>query len=113
MEWFKELPVELQAAAYTAGEEHAWGRADALKVLSWLAQRGFIVFGIDIWLPTVPGPTIPTPYVYDWDMEANSGGRLSPSQNAIEFISSFKWAADDKYCQELPYFAIGPVELRH
>jgi hypothetical protein len=110
MKWFNELPAELRASAYPAGEEHAWNRGDALKVLSWLEQRGLVVLGVDVWIPTILGPTIPAPYVYDWDIDAVR--EPSAPQRASEFVSSFKWHPADEHRQELPYFAIGPVELR-
>jgi hypothetical protein len=63
-----------------------------------------VVLGVDIWLPTDPGPTIPTPFVYDWSLR---GDLESPAyaREAEEFIRNFQWDKDDHQSMPFePYF---------
>ncbi len=74
-------------------------------------KKHFAVVGVDIWLPTNPGPTIPAPFVYDWSLRADHS---SPTYavGAVEFIRNFKWAETDSSHQGLePYFnlTVGPA----
>lgn len=67
-------------------------------------MRHFRVIGVDVWLPTTPGPTIPTPYVYDWNL---SSDRVTPEypRTAVDFIQTFEWSEDDTSHRGLePYF---------
>jgi hypothetical protein len=100
MEWLKLLPPELARVAYRAGAEAAWSRADAIRVVEFLKARGYVVLGVDIWLPTRPGPTIPTPFVYDWSSD-------SAASRPDEFIRNFRWAdLDEKHHGIEPFFNI-------
>jgi hypothetical protein len=97
--WAQSLPAALQARAYRAGAEHAWAREDALAVIAALAARGHTVIGVDVWLATDPGPTIPGPFVYDWS--AAQGG------TAAQFIAGFAWdPADTSHGGQPPWFAL-------
>jgi hypothetical protein len=94
------LPRDLCDAAYRSGSERAWNRADALRVLQILKDNDYIVLGVDIWIPTVPGPRIPIPFVYDWDIER-------AERSASEFVRAFEWdAADVSHSGKEPYFNI-------
>lgn len=83
----------------------AWPRADAIKVLNILHESGFVVLGVDVWIATNPGPTIPTPYIYDWQLgpdQASVGGAAS----ALEFVQDFQWDhRDQSHGGREPYFA--------
>ena len=105
MHWFNDLPARLRLSAYRSGVEAAWSRADALEVIAMLKQRGFYILGVDIWLPTIPGPTIPTPFIYDWN-EAHVGDYPNIAPTASEFVSSFAWDPTDANRHECPYFCI-------
>ena len=104
-EWLVHIPEGPRSRAYRADGEFAWSRDDAIRVAEVLRNKGFAVIGVDIWLPTDPGPTIPTPFVYDWSQEA---GRVG----AVDFIGDFKWADEDSRHKDLePYFNLTVVPL--
>jgi hypothetical protein len=104
--WETLLPEHLLQAAYrSSGGEYAWKLEDALVVLKLLSSGGCVVLGVDVWLPTDPGPTIPTPYVYDWDLE--NQGRSGEGQSAVDFVRTFQWDPTDTSAQGMPpYFNI-------
>jgi hypothetical protein len=117
MSWLLKLPESLRVAAYYAGEEVAWPAESAINVIECATNLGVAVCGVEVWLPTVPGPTIPTPYVYVWETDerkpeedwrnfvrrANSG--------AAVYIRGFAWAAGDKAHKGLePYFNLDMVD---
>jgi hypothetical protein len=108
MDWHKVIPADLRATAYESGPECAWNRGDALRVADVLSENGYVVLGVDIWLPTVPGPTILTPFVYDWFLEwaqrANPPSTEYP-KTAKDFIRTFEWdPADNSHQGMQPYF---------
>ncbi|MGD0634409.1 MAG: hypothetical protein ABSA13_09060 [Beijerinckiaceae bacterium] len=90
--WVSILPLDILKRAYRASNgELAWPGTDATAVVKILQANGFSILGVDIWLPTRPRPTIPTPFVYDW-----SAAYAIP---ALEFISewslgSTSWLAE-------------------
>ena len=47
--------------------------------------------GVDIWLPTDPGPTIPRHFVYDWSSETHDVRFAT----AAQFIAGFEWDKED------------------
>jgi hypothetical protein len=105
-EWEHLLPEDLRKAAYKAGLESAWCRQDALRIVDILSSNGYLILGIDIWIPTDPGPTIPTPFVYDWSAEAASRTSRYPN-SAAEFIRTFEWDPSDKSHRGMePYFNV-------
>jgi hypothetical protein len=112
MDWYKLLPDDLRAAAYESkGGEYAWNKTDALRVIDILSQNGYTILGVDIWLPTDPGPTIPTPFVYDWTLRADQD---LPSQEyprtAEDLVRKFKWDPTDKSHNDMaPYFNFGAI----
>jgi hypothetical protein len=103
MEWYSELSKDLVDVAYKAGNEMAWSRQDAIRVIEILEAAGYVILGVDVWLPTRPGPTIPTPYVYDWSAESRGSSPGYPN-SAAEFIKSFVWDPTDKSRGREPYF---------
>lgn len=106
MDWDKLLSDDLRAAAYKSKREYAWNRADALRVVDVLLLNGYVVLGVDIWLRTDPGPTIPTPFVYDWDLRADAPSKEYP-KSAESFIRTFEWdPADNNHNGMPPYFNI-------
>lgn len=107
-DWLAHIPQRLQTSAYRVGDELAWPRELAMRVVEVLKSRHFIVIGVDIWLPTIPGPTIPTPFVYDWSLDRSP----AHATRAVEFIRDFKWADDDTDHQGLePYFNLTVMKL--
>jgi hypothetical protein len=105
MDWLPSVPLHLLQRAYRARNEYAWSRNDAIQVVEALTGGNFKVIGVDIWLPTNPGPTIPTPYVYDWSLGAVDHPRV-----ATEFIRNFDWATDDvSHLGMEPYFNLTVV----
>jgi hypothetical protein len=105
MEWYKLLTPHLKEIAYKANTEMAWKREDALKIVSILERNAYHVFGVDVWIATNPGPTIPTPYVYDWAEGDSSSDRVAKS--AAGFIAAFQWHPyDTVYSSTEPYFNI-------
>lgn len=105
MDWQMLLPEALRATAYESkGGEYAWNSEDALRVCDILLRNGYTILGIDIWLPTDPGPTIPTPFVYDWALRADAPTREYP-KTAKDFIRTFEWdPADNSHRGMAPYF---------
>jgi len=95
MEWHGLLSEDLVNAAYRANQEMAWSRADAISVIELLKANAYVVLGVDVWLPTRPGPTIPTPFVYDWQLRAGLRSGNYPNA-ADEFVRTFKWAPSDE-----------------
>jgi hypothetical protein len=102
MEWYKLLPRDLIGLAYKANDEMAWGREDALKVVSILERSSYDILGVDVWLPTKPGPT---PWLRDWSKSDSQSDRGAKS--AGEFIASFDWNSLDANLRfEEPLFNI-------
>jgi hypothetical protein len=106
VKWVGLLPKNLREAAYESESEYAWNRADALQVIDILSNHGYVVLGVDVWLPTEPGPTIPTPFVYDWSLRADLPRQGYP-KSANEFVHTFEWDEADKSHNGMePYFNI-------
>jgi hypothetical protein len=106
MEWHRHLTNDILKSAYNAGQELAWGKQDAMHVIEILINYNYVIIGVDIWIPTDGGPTIPTPFVYDW-----SPGQQSPQrkhrESAKDFIELFQWDSADRSHGGLePYFNI-------
>jgi hypothetical protein len=111
MDWHKVIPADLRANAYESNSECAWNRGHALRVIDILTENGYVLLGVDIWLPSDSGPTIPTPFVYDWTLRADAPSREYP-KTAKEFIRTFEWdPADNSHQGTQPYFNI--VTRRH
>jgi hypothetical protein len=108
MDWTSQLPDKLRKAAYHASNEFAWTKSDSLDVIDWLSSQGLSVSGVELWLATHPGPTIPTPYVYQWSARPATVGQSNAAvQNtaAKKYISEFEWDEKDHHRQgQTPYF---------
>jgi hypothetical protein len=95
MKWYALLPSGLRDGAYKAdNDELAWPRESALRVVELLLERGYAITGVDVWIPTIPGPTIPTPFVYDWKLKGIPRTDKNPG-SALDFIRQFDWDASD------------------
>jgi hypothetical protein len=107
MEWYGLLPEDLRENAYKSASELAWNRSDALRVVELLSDNGYVMGKVDIWLATRPGPTIPTPFVYDWNSERVKRPSSRYPKSAGEFIRTFEWdPADKSHGGREPYFNI-------
>ena len=96
-EWYALLPPDILDRAYTSAEgEMAFGRPDALRVVSLLQERDYRIGSIETWLPSRPGPV---PLIDDWDETS--------AIPALRFIETFD--LENKYGRDrgLPvYFSI-------
>jgi hypothetical protein len=96
MEWYRLLPNELYGNAYRSlNDELAWCREQALHVIEILVSKGYVVTKVDVWIPTEPGPTIPTPFVYDWSLKGRHRKDTLP-ESAKEFVRKFDWDLHDE-----------------
>ena len=91
--WFRHLQSDLQSEAYIANGEPAWPESAALQVIQELTSRNCRVIGVEVWLPTTPGPTVAGPPYY-WEPPRSDEKPLGdiPATNAEaqEFIRRFK-----------------------
>jgi hypothetical protein len=85
MEWYRLLPPSLGEAAYKSGNKMAWSKEGALRVIALLEENGYSIDGVDVWLPTKPGPT---PLIRDWDSEKIDSKALPATPAA--FVCSFQ-----------------------
>ena len=100
----KMLPKMLVDRAFSANNEYAWSRPDALKVISLLSGAEVRILGVDVWVPSPGGPIIPAPFIYDWS-ERDAADRKTPFASASEFVEGFEWdAADVGFRDREPYF---------
>jgi hypothetical protein len=105
------LSDDVKGRAYYAEGEAAWPRQEALFVIDCLTSSCYAVLGGEIWLATSPGPTIPSPYIYTWEVSP-----WSHSENWIDFVNranaeserfvrEFAWDINDKaHLADTPYF---------
>jgi hypothetical protein len=94
------LPKELLGRAYRSANELAWNRADAVDAIDCLEKAGFSLLGVEVWLPTSPGPTMTGRY---WDAEDSGVPGRPPT--AMDFVKSFKWGEHDKMLRDRePFF---------
>ena len=107
---FGELPQHLKDNAYLVGEESAWLKNDALDVIDLCKEQGIAVLGGEVWLPTQPGPTIPTPFMYTWEADqklpTESWGQFvgRTSERARKYIAEFRWDPADVSRSLTPVF---------
>jgi hypothetical protein len=108
-----QIPADLLVHAYFASNgEPAWCRAEALTVIAWAAAGKIPILGAEVWIPTVPGPTIPTPYIYAFEPKRVSGESpaqfvVRASEEVAEYVRSFEWDNSDKAHQSaVPFFNI-------
>ena len=105
------IASELRSAAYLAGGEAAWPRQEAITAIEQFASSGYVVLGVETWLPTVPGPTIPFPYIYVWEItprrELESWAQFvaRSKSESQKFIQGFEWDPSDKEnLDAIPFF---------
>ncbi len=97
-----EIPDEFLAIAYVAQNgEGAWARDDAIRVMRWAAEVHLPVLGVEVWIPTTPGPTIPTPLIYTYEPKPIQGEpkaqlNIRANREATEYVRSFEWDQQDK-----------------
>ncbi len=94
------LPDNLKESAYRTSNEAAWLRQDALSVIEFLHNLNYAILGVDIWIPTLPGPTIPRS-IYDLDLSDLTKEKWSDFVErsydiAIKFIKDFEFDDEDK-----------------
>lgn len=82
-----------------------------MLVVDYLAKQGIAVLGGEVWLPTEPGPTIPMPFVYAWDVgdkrsdESWTEFLQRARALAVDYIERFAWdEADSTHRALTPYF---------
>ncbi len=106
------LPTRLASAGYQAQNgELAWPRLEALEVIECLSARHIAILGGEVWLPTVPGPTLPPPNLYVWDAGSRRMDETwaqyveRTTERAREFVREFKWNEGDQLRYgPAPYF---------
>jgi hypothetical protein len=100
------LSPELLQRAYMAGNELAWTRRDAVDAIDGLLEAGFVLLGVEVWIPTSPGPTMT-----DWGWDSRDASVSGWAQSAREFVESFKWGPDDGALRARePYFNLTTAE---
>jgi hypothetical protein len=116
MSWLLRMPESLRVTAYYAGGEAAWPAEDAISAVQCATKLGLAVCGVEVWLPTAPGPTIPTPYIYSWQGEEQKSeeawGEFVQRVNdaAVEYIREFSRDPQDQTHQDAePYYNLDVV----
>jgi hypothetical protein len=110
--YIEYLSEDIKAKAYySSGGEAAWPRQETLTVIISLCNFEYAVLGGEIWLPTLPGPTIPAPYIYTWEVsprQRNESWRDFVNRAANEskrYVSEFVWdPADKANARAIPFF---------
>lgn len=98
---FETLPKNLLDSAFKCGDEFAWPRADALRVIRWAEAHDHHVIGAEVWVPSSKGPIIPGPYIYAW----SEGLFPGTANTAFDYVRDFEWDANDKgFLNREPYF---------
>jgi hypothetical protein len=107
--WFTRLPVSLQATAYRVRGEFAWPKGNAIAVIEILTSFRCRVSGVEVWLPSANGPSIPGPPYY-WSASHGADSQFGDdvrtvNAGATEFIVNFAPNRDDRLLAEQdPYF---------
>lgn len=106
-----DIPQAMMESAYLSqGGEAAWDRQHALAVIQWATTSGIAVFGVEVWLPTNPGPTIPMPFFYSYDSEPKENEEWiefvkRANAGAAQYVKEFDWDSEDhKHHSQQPYF---------
>lgn len=115
--YLDQLPALLRKSAYYATGEAAWPGQEALRVIARFTDQGIAVLGVEVWLPTRPGPTIPTPFIYTWEAEEKKEFETwtefarRVNKQAREYIDKFEWdEADNEHQNLIPYFNFTPCQ---
>ena len=102
------LPLELLLRAYRSRHELAWTRADAIAVIDRLEKAGLTVLGVEVWIPSSPGPTMTGWY---WDSQGKAAA--SEPETAREFVKGFEWGPQDGSLRDSePFFNLTVAEKR-
>lgn len=116
MPWTDTLPEDIQRQTYYAGREAAWPQQAALRVIDHATRDSIAVPGVEVWIPTNPGPTIPTPFIYTWSAEDRRTGEdwsdfvRRVNTAASEYIRTFEWdRRDERHREVKPYFNLDIV----
>jgi hypothetical protein len=105
-EFSDALPEELLRRAYRYRNELAWRRTDAIEAIAGLEKAGFTLIGVEVWVPSSPGPQI-TWWLCDLGDEVIS----NKPTNALDFVKNFKWGADYKGLEDRePFFNLEVAE---
>jgi len=106
-----QFPNQFLNSAYLSQNgEPAWPMDNAIKVIDWATKSDIAVFSVEIWLPTDPGPTIPAPIIYAFDLEQEPNEMWQPfvrraNTAAREYIRTFEWDnSDETHKNQTPYF---------
>jgi hypothetical protein len=106
-----DIPQDLMASAYLSQDgEAAWCKEDVLQVIRWATASKLAVFGVEVWLPTKPGPTIPMPFFYSFDCKPSKGETWlefvnRANKGAIDYVKGFQWDPEDtKHLEKQPFF---------
>jgi len=100
------LPKELLGRAYRTTNELAWNREDAVEAIDRLQQAGFIVLGVEVWLPTSPGPTMT-----GWNWSPGDRSIENDASTLQEFVMKFRWGRfDDVSRDREPWFNLTVAE---
>jgi hypothetical protein len=105
------LPLDLCVQAYQAmNQELAWGKDEAVEVIDLLSASHIAILGGEVWIPTVPGPTLPPPNLYAWGTEPLRQNEVwteyvkRTNERAKEFVVGFFWKFDEESRYRLPPF---------
>jgi hypothetical protein len=94
------LPSELLGRAYRSEDELAWSREDAVEAIDRLEKAGFTVLGVEVWLPTSPGPTMT-----GWNWSPGDQSIDNDARTVQEFVKYFRWGRfDDILRDREPWF---------
>jgi hypothetical protein len=111
MSFFEMIPDRLRRSAYWSRQEAAWPKKDALEVIAFASQFHIAVIGVEIWLPTIPGPTIPIPFIYHWEMNPKMDYQTwseyvsMSNSHAQRVVETFQWDKRDVgHHLSIPFF---------
>jgi hypothetical protein len=102
------LPLALMLRAYRTsdGNELAWTRSDAIEAITGLESAGFTLLGVEVWIPSSPGPLMTGRW---WDLYDR--GVPNRRQSAVDFVTTFAWGQyDDGLKDQEPYFNLTVAE---
>ena len=102
MKRVSDLPPELTTRAFVWREEAAWPRDQAQDVVHYLADKGVVVLGGEVWLRGPGAPRIP--FLYTWAVtkrrqEESHGDYVERAcREALAYIRKFAWALGPSQC---------------
>jgi len=76
-----------------------------------MSEKELAICGVEVWIATTPGPTIPLTFIYTWQSAMKSDGEAwgafveRINADAREYVACFKWDEKDlEYQHSIPYF---------